>query len=211
MKNVFKSIIGLILVFVYHIPRLIYQLLLVSYAYVFNRQENLTADPNEHLKRARKLLNGQNSQLLYVALEVRFAIERMAQRELIFAERATSRSLQEYSPVKKVKSLRRLDPDTEFPHRIIFVDDAKGIKLDWGSYKPLDMKRVTEIQGKLGDLLHPKDGLRLGISNDPWYQNTRKFLTESIEYLSQVLKDNTPFFAFEGLDYIQKLRIEEIE
>ena len=184
---------------------------MVSYAYVFNRQENLTADPNEHLKRAKKLLRGQNSQLLYAALEVRFAIERMTQRELIFAEKATSRSLKEHSPVKKLQSLRRLDPNTKFPHKIFFVDDTKGIKFDWGSYKPLNATKVTEIQGKLGDLLHPKEGLWLGVSNDPWYQNTRKFLAESIEYLAQAVKDNSPFFAFEGLDYIQKIRIEETE
>jgi len=211
MKNVFKMLIGLLLVFFYHVPRLIYQALLVSYTYVFNRHENLTADPNEHLKRARKLLRGQNSQMLYAALEVRFAIERMTQRELIFAEKATSRSLKEYSPVKKVKSLRRLDPDTEHPHKIIFIDDVKGIEFDWGNYKPLDLNKVTEIQGRLGDLLHPKDGLRLGISNDPYYQNTRKFLTEAVEYLSQVVKDNSPFFAFDGLENFQKIRVVETE
>jgi len=209
MKNILKAFVGLLLVFVYHIPRLIYRLLLISYAYVFNRHENLTADPAEHLKRAKTLLSGQNSQLLYAALEVRFAIERMAQRELIFAEKATTRSLKEHSPVKKVKSLQRLDPETEFPHKIIFVDETKGIKFDWGNYKPLDAKKVTEIQGRLGDLLHPKEGLHLGLSNDPWYQETRKFLTESIEYLSQVVKDNSPFFAYEGLEYIQKIRVEE--
>ena len=209
MKNFFKGFIGLLLVFVFHLPRLIYQLLLLSYAYVFNRHENLTADPNEHLKRAKKLLRGQNSQLLYAGLEVRFAIERMTQRELIFAKKATSRSLKEHSPVKKVKSLRRLDPETEFPHKIIFVDDTKGIKFDWGNYKPLDTKKVTGIQGRLGDLLHPKDSLRLGVSNDQWYQDTRKFLAEAIEYLSQVVEDNSPFFALEGLEYIQKIRSDE--
>ncbi len=202
-------LIGLLLVFFYHVPRLIYQALLVSYAYVFNRHENLTADPNEHLRRARKLLRGQNSQILYAALEVRFAIERMAQRELIFAEKATSRSLKEYSPVKKVKSLHRLDPDTEFHHRIIFIDEAKGIEFDWGNYKPLDANKVKEIQGRLGDLLHPKVGLRLGVSNDTYYQNTRYFLAETIEYLSQVAKDNNPFFAFEGLEHFQKIRVIE--
>jgi len=205
----FKAIIGLLLVFIYHVPRLVYRLLLLSYSYVFNCHENLTADPKEHLRRAKKLLRGHNSRILYAALEIRFAIERMIQRELIFAEKATSRSLKEHNPVKKVKSLRRLNPNTEFPHKIIFVDDNKGIQFDWGNYKPLDIKKVTKIQGQLGDLLHPKEGLWLGIINDPWYQETRKFLLDSIDYLSQVIEDNTPFFGLEGLNNIRRIRINE--
>jgi len=53
-----QALIGLLLVFTVHIPHLIFRALLVSYAYVFNHHENLTADPKEHLKRARKLLKG---------------------------------------------------------------------------------------------------------------------------------------------------------
>lgn len=72
----------------------------------------------------------------------------------------------------------------------------------------MDEERVRQIQGKLGDLLHPKVGLRLGISNDPWYTETREFLSASIDYLSTVLMNNTPFFAFEGLDFIEMVKIE---
>ncbi|MHA1156590.1 MAG: hypothetical protein ACTSQK_10825 [Candidatus Heimdallarchaeota archaeon] len=209
MKKIFKAIIGLLLAFIFHVPRLAYQFLLLSYAYVFNRHENLTADPKEHLKRAKKLLSGYNSRILYAALEIRFAIERITQHDLIFAEKATSRSLKEYNPVKKVKSLRRLDPNTEFPHKIIFNDEKKGIQFDWGKYKPLDIKRVKQIEGRLGNLLHPKDGIKLGVYNDPWYLETRKFLLDSIEYLSQVIEDNTPFFGLEGLNHIRRIRINE--
>ena len=209
MKNIFKAIIGLLLAVIYHVPRLAYQLLLLSYAYVFNYVENLTADPKEHLKRAKKLLSGHNSRILYAALEIRFAIERITQRDLIFAERVTSRSLKEHNPVKKIKSLRRLDPNTEFPHKIIFNDEKKGIKFDWGKYKPIDIKSVKQIEGRLGNLLHPKDGIRLGVYNDPWYRETREFLLDSIEYLSQVIEDNTPFFGLEGLDTIRRIRINK--
>jgi len=209
IKNIFKAIIGFLLVFIYHIPRLVYQLLLLSYAYVFNHHENLTADPKEHLRRAKKLLRENNSRILYAALEIRFAIERITQRDLIFSEKATERSLKEHNPVKKIKSLRRLDPNTEFPHKIIYDDEKEGIQFDWGKYKPLDIKKVKQIEGRLGNLLHPKDGIRLGVYNDPWYQETREFLLDSIEYLSQVIEDNTPFFGLEGLNNIHRIRINE--
>lgn len=207
--NIVKTIIGLLLVFIYHIPRLIYQLLLLSYAYVFNRYENLTADPKEHLKRAKKLLRRNNAHVLYAALEIRFAVERIAQRELIFSEKVTTRSLKEYQPVKKITSLQKMNPESKFPHKFIYIDEKTGDQFSWGEYKPLDKNKVRELQGRLGDLLHPKDGLRLGIRNDPWYQETRKFLLDSINYLSQIIKDNTPFFSLEELDNIHRIRNNE--
>jgi len=209
IKNMFKAVIGLLLVFIYHIPSLIYQLLLLSFASVFNRYENLTADPKEHLRRAKKLLRGHNSRILYAALEIRFAVERIAQRELIFSQNVTTRSLKEYQPNKKVKSLRRLDPNTEFPHKFLYVDETSGTQFYWGEYKPLDNNVVRELEGRLGNLLHSKDGIKLGIRDDPWYIETRKFLCESIEYLSKVIEDNTPFFGLEGLGNIHRVRIDD--
>jgi hypothetical protein len=138
MKNFFKAALGCLLVPFYHLPRLAYQLLMVSFAYVFNRHDNLTADPKEHLRRASKLLRGQNSQLLYAALELRFALERMAQWELILSAKATERALDDPDPVKKIKALRRLDQETAYEQKIFLVDKAKGIRLEWGQYKPLD-------------------------------------------------------------------------
>ena len=209
LVNIFKTITGLLLVFIYHIPRLIYQLLLLSYAYVFNRYENLTADPKEHLNRAKKLLKRHNAHILYAALEIRFAVERIAQRELIFSEKVTTRSLKGYQPIKKIKSLRRMNPESKFPHIFIYIDEKTGDQFYWGEYKPLDKDKIQALQGRLGDLLHSKDGIRLGVSNDPWYQETRKFLLDSVEYLSQVIEDNTPFFGLEGLDNIHRIRINE--
>jgi hypothetical protein len=197
-----RTIAGLLLIFFVHIPRLAYLALLASYAYVFNRQENLTADPQEHLRRARKLLKSQNSQLLYAALE------RMAQRELLFAEKATRTSLQEPDPIKKLKALHRLDPNAVYRHRFLLVMGSTGERYDMGQYRPLDLDRVGQIHGRL-DLLHPKVGLSLGISADPWYLQTRAFLAESIDYLAQVLTDNTPFFSHEGVERIEMVRCDE--
>ena len=102
MKAIFKLIIGLILIFIVHIPKLIYHALLLSYAAVFNKQENLTADPKKHLKRAKKLLRkNNNSLLLYAAVEIRFALERMVHNQLIFAEDVSKRMMNEYDPSKK--------------------------------------------------------------------------------------------------------------
>ncbi len=207
MVNIFKALFGFLLVFIYHIPRLFFQLLLLSYAYVFNRYENLTADPKEHLKRAKKLLRRNNAHILYAALEIRFAIERITQRELIFSEKVTTRSLKEYQPVKKIKSLHRMNPESTFPHKFIYIDEKTGDQFYWGEYKPLDKDKVRVLEGRLGDLLHSKDGLRLGVKNDPWYQETRIFLLDSISYLSQVINDNTPFFSLEGLDNIHRIKI----
>jgi len=148
---------------------------MVSYAYVFNRHDNLTASPKEHINRARKLLRGQNSMLLYAALELRFALERMAQWDLMLSAKATERALDDPDPVKKVKALRRIDQETAHEQKIFLVNQAKRIRLEWGRYKPLDQARTADIKGRLGDLLHPKDGLPLGIWNDPWYIRTRAF------------------------------------
>jgi hypothetical protein len=111
VKNFAKAMIGLLLVFLVHIPRMLFLGLLLSYSAVFNNRPTLTASPAEHLKRARKILRrGRLSEILYAALEVRFALERMAQRELVFAEAASNRMLREHDPVKKVANLQRLAP-----------------------------------------------------------------------------------------------------
>ena len=199
-KDTLRAAVGCLLIPLFHLPRLIFLLLKISYAYVFNRHDMLTADPSEHLRRAKKLLRRQPADILYSALEVRFALERIAHRELIFTERVSNRSRDEYDPVKKIKALRRAAPQSAHRHRIFFVDKALGIRLDWGQYKPLDPEKAAYYKGRLGDLLHPKDRLRLGIWNDPWYADTKAFLAETIDYLSSIARNNTPFFALQDLD-----------
>lgn len=200
---------GLLLIFVVHLPRLICHILLLSYAYVFNNRPTLTANPTEHLKRAKKILKRRRlSALLYVALELRFALERMAQRDLLLTDLASERILKEYDPSKKLANLHRIAPESAYAHDIFLVNKKTGERLKWGEYKPLDRERVAAIKGRLGDLLHPKDGLRLGIPDDPWYIETMRFLNETEEYLSIIYKDNSPFFAYERLDNFEVVRIE---
>jgi hypothetical protein len=209
VKNILKALMGLVLLFVVHIPRVLFLGLLISYGAVFENRPTLTANPAEHLKRARRILRrGRLSELLYAALEIRFALERMAQRELIFAEAASNRMLKEYDPVKKVASLQRLAPDAAFAHEIWFVNKTTGQRIKWAEYKPLDKTQVATIVGRLGDLLHPKEGLLLGVPDDQWYLNTRRFLEDALRYLLEVYKDNSPFFSYDGLDQFEMVKLE---
>lgn len=81
--------------------------------------DTLTANPREHIARARRILaRGQLSELLYAALELRFALERIAQTELVFSESASNRMLDQYSASKKVANLRKLAPESEHRHDV---------------------------------------------------------------------------------------------
>jgi hypothetical protein len=209
IKNLAKAAVGLALIFIVHIPRLIYHVLLVSYAAAFNNHPTLTADPAEHLKQAKKFLKrGRLSELLYAALELRFALERMAQRDLLLTELASERVLKEYDPSKKLANLYRIAPEAAYAQDIFVLNKKTGERLKWAKYKPLDRPRVSEIKGKLSDLLHPKDGLRLGVPDDPWYKSTVCFLNETAQYLSMVDEDNSAFFTYEGIESFEMIRAE---
>ena len=133
----------------------------------------------------------------------------MSDRELALGYEATQRMLDEYDPVKKTKSLRRLAPEAAYPQQILLVNKATGERIPWGRYKPIDLGRANEIKGRLGDLLHPKRGLNLGLPNDPWYEQTRQFLRETYGYLHGVWKRTRPSSPFEGLDHVEMVRSSE--
>lgn len=168
----------------------------------------LTANPREHIARARAILKGGNlSELLYAALELRFALERIIQTELMFSESATNRMLDEYHPVKKLALLRSLAPETEFPHDLEIRHAVTGEWSKIGEYRPLDEKQVVLINGRLGDLLHAKDGLMLGMpEREPWYRETYVFLSKTADFLGEAYEDNTQYFSYEGLDHIRLVR-----
>jgi len=208
-SKIVKAAIGLVLGFIVHLPRLVYHILLLSYAAVFNNRPTLTASPAEHLRRAKMFLKrGRLSELLYAALELRFALERMAQRDLLLTELASERMIKEYDPSKKLANLYRIAPEAAYDQEIFVLNKKTGERLKWAKYKSLDRARVSEIKGKLGDLLHPKDGLRLGIPDDPWYKDTVCFLNETAQYLSMIYEDNSPFFTYEGIDNFEMVRAE---
>ena len=112
---------------------------------------------------------------------------------------------QQLSTYTTRKTKPTITPD---PHEIYLVIRETGERIKWGEYKPLDKARVAELQGRLGNLLHPKRGLSRGISNDPWYTNTHAFLRESAEYLAERYEGNTPFFTLSGIDHIELVRAD---
>jgi hypothetical protein len=208
LLNIFRAFIGLLLVFAFHIPNLIWCLLLLSYAAVFNNHENLTANPREHLHRALRHLRKDNSQLLYAALEIRLALERMTDHEVVLASAASRGVLKKNDPVKETNYLRVLDEASQFPHKVILRNKETGESIDFGQYKPLDSKKVRDIDGRTGNLLHAKHGIPYGVTDHPWYGETREFLRESAGYLLERYEGNTPFFAFENIDHIEMVMDE---
>lgn len=201
MIKIFRALIGGVLIFLYHLPRLFYLLLLASYGEALQlKYRTLTANPAEHIKRAKKMLKKKdNSLILYVAIELRFTLERMVHSQIIFANGASNNMINEKDPVKKRKNLSKLDNNSDSPHEIIYTNHKTKESIKWADYKPLDTAKVEEIKGKLGDILHAKDGLFLGIPDDPYYLKTNKFLNDSLEYLESRLKDYNNYFPLKDI------------
>ncbi len=205
--NVLKAIFGLIIALFYFLPKAIYFKLLLFYYSFFNYHENLTADPKEHIKRARRLLKrASNHLLLYAALELRFALERIVHNELYFSEKATNRSLEMYDPSKKRKIMTKIDNNVNYSHKIFYIDKKTNKKIYWGNYRPLPQENINFIKGKLGDLLHAREGIKLGISNDNWYLQTRKFLNDSLDMLSNHINSNERYFMYSDSDKFEMIK-----
>lgn len=84
-----------------------------------------------------------------------------------------------------------------------------GERIPSAEYYPLDLERVKEIKGRLGDLLHPKDGLPLGLRDSEFYRETRAFLTASIDYLWPIAKRSRPYLLYKGLPNHEAEALEE--
>ena len=208
---VVKAFVGFVLIFLYHIPRLIHAGLLVSYAYVFNNIENLTANPNEQIKRAQKLLRSRhNYVLVYAALELRFTVERMVKGQLLFKDKISNSTWKKRDPIIHAKALRENDARVDYPYEIFFLAKRINEKIPVGTYKPFPIEKVKEIDGRLGDLLHVKDGPNFGVSTDPWYKTTRSYLKETANYLQAIAEDNVQFFAYAG-DENYELVVKDVD
>jgi len=206
--NLLKALVGAVLILLFHLPKLIFLLLQMSYAAVFNNSINMTADPQEHLKRARKLLKKKHNSLLpYAALEMRFALERISKGDLYISS-ISNKTRKMYEPVKHISALRSTEPDSSYEHNMFLYNKETGAKIDLGKYKPLDQDKVATITGKLGDILHPKVGLPLGVTNCKWYRDTRRFLWETHNYLKEVIKDRRQYLGERGFDQIWEMQRE---
>jgi len=209
--NIGQAAVGLVLFFVVHIPSFIFLLLQLSYATVFQNEHNLTASTKEHLARAKKLLSKkQNSLLFYAALELRFALERITYMNLLFERKASTNMLKQYSPTKHRSNLSSLNEKADQPHQIYFVDNKTKQRLYIGTYTPIDTVEVKKIEGQLGDLLHSKNGITLGVSDCVWYVSTRLFLNNTLKYLVKISEKNTPLGRYTSFDQFELVPVEGI-
>ena len=170
----------------------------------------MTADVKEHLKRARKILRRRlNAELPYAAVELRFAVERMIQHDTWLAKSTSMRIKKNSDPIKQLKTMQAIDENSKYPHDLIWRNKETGEVMKWGEYKPLDLERVNQIKGKLGDMLHPGTGLRTGFAGKEWAKKMRTFLLDSIDYVEDVYKNRIPFFLYEDIEHIELVRKAE--
>lgn len=163
---------------------------------MFNNK--LTADPKEHIRRANVLLKqNDNSLLLYAALELRLATERIMHNQLSLSEDATKNALNNNDPKRKKLIMNKIDPESDGDYKIYLNDGVERIL--FGIYKNIPESKIKTIEGRLENLLHMKLGLNLGIENDLWYKETRLFLTETANYLLERITDSQYYFSYKDL------------
>lgn len=157
----------------------------------------LTADPKEHIRRSELLLGFENNSfLLYAALELRLALERIIHNQYTLSEEQKRGSKKKNDPKRKKLIMNMIDPSSDHDYEIYYVDPQTSEEIFWGVYKNISEKWVKEIDGKLGSLLHMKLGLNLGIETDPWYNKTREFLEETTEFLKERTTDSVSYFSY---------------
>ena len=163
---------------------------------MFNNK--LTADPKEHIRRANVLLKeNDNSLLLYAALELRLATERIMHNQLSLSEDATKNALSNNDPKRKKLIMNKIDPESDGDYKIYLNDGVERIL--FGIYKNIPESKIKTIEGRLGNLLHMKLGLNLGIENDPWYKETRLYLKETANYLLERITDSQYYFSYKDV------------
>ena len=90
-------------------------------------------------------------------------------------------------------------PAAKFPHEVTFIIPRTGDRFPEGKYVPLDLDRVSDMHGRLGDLLHPKSGVPFGVWDHQWYRDTRDFLRGALKYLWPIVKESKPYFYYKDL------------
>ena len=171
------------------------------------KSKTLTADPKEHLRRTRILLDkNDNSLLAYAALELRFCIERIVHNQLALSDEVSRKIKKGYHPKTKKSEMMSIDPNSNHDYDIYYTDPQSGEKSYWGTYKNIPETKVNSIFGKLGAYLHMKPGLKLGVVDDPWYVETRAFLNETQMYLAERIENSEPYFSYTDLDNYELIK-----
>lgn len=161
----------------------------------------LTADPKEHVLRAKILLDTQNdSFLLYAALELRLAIERIMHNQYTLSPDQSMDGKRRNDPKRKKLIMNIIDPESDHDYKVYYIDPKDQSKIFWGIYKNIPRQKVKEIDGKVGNLLHMHLGLNLGLAGDSWYMETRDFLNRTADYLKERITDSLFYFSFTDVD-----------
>lgn len=167
----------------------------------------LTADPQEHLRRAGILLDKNDDALLqYAALELRLCIERILHNQLTLCVLHSKKNKKGIDPKKKKLIMGNLDPASDFDYDIYYTNPEDGSRTFWGTYKNIPEEKVKGIEGRLGNYLHMKRELKLGISDDPWYRETRNFLTETQKYLAERTRNSEYYFSYSDVDNFELIK-----
>ena len=116
------ALFGFALIFVWHIPKLIYSELIASDINAFHYQDYLIASGNEHLLKAKQFLDENKNLLLrYAALGIKFALEITIAKQLQFFDLVSNKTLKKDDPVKMKMAMTLIDPNSDFEHDIYIV------------------------------------------------------------------------------------------
>jgi hypothetical protein len=166
--------------------------------------KKLTADPKENVNRALVLLKkNNNALLLYAALELRLALERAIHNQLSLSIATTLNNKGGNDPKKKKLIINCIDSESDNDFNIFYRDPITKEKLFWGTYKNIPESKLKYIEGRLGNLLHMKRGISLGVEDDYWYLETRTFLMETASYLKERLNNSLSYFAYKDVPYFE--------
>ena len=137
---------------------------------------------------------------------MRLALERIIHNQLTLSEQHSRKDKKKNDPKRKKLVMGVIDPKSNCDYDIFYTDPNTGHKAFWGTCKNISEKKVKTIEGKLGNLLHMKIGLRLGVAEDQWYTDTREFLDNTCDYLTERITDSKYFFSFQGLDNFELIK-----
>lgn len=102
--------------------------------------------------------------------------------------------------------MNQIDRESDWDYDIYFIEPGTTEKSFWGTYKNIPESRVKSIEGRLGNLLHMATGIKLGVREDPWYIETRAFLTETTSYLAERITDSQYYFSYSDTDNFELVR-----
>ncbi len=84
--------------------------------------------------------------MLYAALELRLAIERLQHNQLSLSEHATINNKKGNDPKKKKLIMNNIDPDSDFDYKIYYNDPESGSRIYWENIRTFRHKRLKLLR-----------------------------------------------------------------